>query len=241
MVPSRPKVSLIIPALDEEAAIGGVVSGFRGLEDSKGDRWFDEIVVVNNGSQDETAVQAQAKGATVVHEPEHGYGRACLAGLRYLEHREAGSPDIVVFADGDGTNIPTELPELLEPILDDRADLVIGARLMKGDRDGLTIPQRFGNHLAAYLLRFLYGVNTTDLGPYRAIRWTTIQALEMRDQDFGWTVEMQVKAAQMRFRMIEVDVSNKRRVAGKSKVSGTIKGVIGAGTKIIWTILANRP
>lgn len=234
------RISLVVPALDEEASIGPVVEGFVRLVRPDGRPWLDEVVVADNGSRDRTAEVARRAGATVVYAPDRGYGRACLAGLAHLAARPGGPPEVVVFADGDGSNVPGELPLLVEPIRTGRAQLVIGSRLQKGDPDSLTLPQRFGNRLATWLFRSLYGVDTTDLGPFRAVLWSALVRLEMADPDYGWTIEMQVKAAKAQIPVVEVDVSNKRRTAGRSKVAGTVRGVVGAGTKIIGTILAHR-
>ncbi len=232
--------ALVVPALDEEGSIGGVVAGFRAALRPDGRPWLDEVVVVDNGSRDRTAVVAKAAGATVVHCPERGYGRACQAGLAHLAARPGGPPTVVVFADGDGAQVPSELADLLQPLVAGRAELVIGSRVRKGDPDGLTVPQRFGNRLAALLLRRLYGVEATDLGPFRAITWRALRQLDLEDPDYGWTVEMQVKAARQHVATVEVDVSNRRRAAGRSKVSGTVRGVVLAGTKIVGTLLAHR-
>ena len=226
------EVAVVIPALDEEGAIGSVVSGFVGL-DAVG-----EVVVVDNGSRDATAARARAAGATVVGAPARGYGRACQQGLAYLAERAGGAPDVVVFADGDGANDPDDLRRLLAPISSGEADLVLGSRVRLGSRDGLTPPQRFGNRLAVALMGLLFGIEATDLGPFRAIRWSSLRRLGMSDPDYGWTLQMQLRAAKAQLRVLEVDVHNHRRLAGRSKVSGTVRGVVGAGTKILgmmWT------
>jgi len=225
---------MIIPAVDEEGAIGGVVEGFRatGL--------LDEIVVVDNGSRDRTVEVARAAGATVIHEPARGYGSACLGGLAYLRGRPGGPPRAVVFADGDGANDPRDLAALLAPIEACRAELVLGSRVRRARASSLTVPQRFGNALACAMLKGLYGVEYGDLGPFRAITWRALELIDMRDRDFGWTVEMQVKVAKQALRFEEIDVENHERVAGESKISGTVRGVVFAGTKIISTIVRHR-
>ena len=234
------RLALIIPAYDEAGAIGTVVSGFAAITEPGGAPVLDEIVVVDNNSADATADVASAAGATVIHEARPGYGSACLAGMRYLRDAAAGPPFAVVFADGDGSNDPADLPALVAPILAGTAELVIGARPRRADPGSLTLPQRFGNLLATRMLRHYFGAHFTDLGPFRAIRWDSLERIRMADPDFGWTVEMQVKAAKASLRMREVDVANRARIAGKSKVSGTLEGVYGAGTKIIGTILQHR-
>jgi glycosyltransferase involved in cell wall biosynthesis len=173
----------------------------------------------------------------VVEEPRAGYGRACLAGLAVAD---ANPPDIVVFVDADYSDRPTEMPLLLEPITTDQADLVIGSRVLGKREPGALAPHaRWGNWLATWLIRRLYGVHFTDLGPFRAIRYSTLQSLDMKDQDYGWTAEMQAKAARAGVRSTEVPVSYHRRV-GKSKITGTVKGTVMAGWKIITTILRIR-
>jgi glycosyltransferase involved in cell wall biosynthesis len=224
------RVSVVIPALDEEGAIGGVVRGVLATGA------VEEVVVGDNGSRDRTAEVARAAGATVVDAPRRGYGSACLAALAYLRARASGPPEIVVFVDGDGSNDSSELPRLIEPILRGEAELVIGARGRRSVPGSMTFPQRFGNVLATRLLRSLYGVHYTDLGPFRAIAWGALERIEMADPDYGWTVEMQVKAARLGVPVREIDVANLRRVAGKSKVGGTVRGVAGAGYKILSTI-----
>lgn len=224
------RIALIIPALNEEQAIGGVIGS---LPD-----WLDEIVVVDNGSTDRTAAIAADYGVAVVHEPRRGYGAACLAGLTQLAsgHR----PDIVVFMDADRSDDPSDLPALLEPIALGSADLIIGSRVLgNADPGSLTLPQRFGNALATGLLNRLWDVQCTDLGPFRAIRFDHLARLRMDDLGYGWTVQMQARAAAAGYRIAEVPVSYRRRI-GKSKISGTVRGIVGAGTKILSTIARER-
>ena len=196
-----------------------------------------ESVVVDNGSTDRTADVARAAGATVVREPRRGYGAACLAGLAHLATHP---PAIVAFMDADASDDPAELPALLAPILDGRADLVIGSRVL-GEREpgSLTPVQIAGNRVATFLLRVLFGARYTDLGPFRAIRWDALERLRMRDRDYGWTVEMQARAALLGLASLEVPVRYRRRV-GRSKISGTVRGVVGAGWKIVLTTLKVR-
>lgn len=211
-----------------------------GAQRAGGGAALDELVVADNGSSDRTATAARAAGATVVVETRRGYGSACLRGIAYLAERVAGPPKIVVFADGDGSNEPRDLLQLIGPIDRNEADLVIGSRARRAARGSLTFPQRFGNVLASRLLRLMYGLEATDLGPFRAITWDALVRLEMEDRDYGWTVEMQIKAAKQGLRVSEVDVANHPRRAGKSKVGGTVRGVVGASQKIIRTILKYR-
>lgn len=221
---------IIIPAHNEEAAIGQVLSAIpREL--------VREIVVCDNASTDNTAAVARAHGATVLREPRKGYGSACLTGIAYLQQKAAtDSLDCVVFLDADFSDHPEELPQLLIPITHHDFDLVIGSRVLGQREKGSLMPQqRFGNWLATTLVRWLYGVRFTDLGPFRAIRWSALQQLGMNDPNYGWTVEMQVRAAKMGLRCTEVPVSYRRRI-GTSKVSGTIRGSVLAGYKILWTI-----
>ena len=222
-------IKVIIPAYNEQHAIGKVV---RDIPAS----WVEEIIVVNNNSGDCTVQYAQEAGATVLQEPRQGYGFACLCGIKYVS-QQAKPPDIIVFMDADYSDYPEELPLVVGPIIDGRADLVIGSRAL-GDRErgSMTIPQVFGNWLATRLLRWLYGAQFTDLGPFRAIRYASLMHLEMKDQTYGWTVEMQLKAAKLGLRCTEVPVRYRQRI-GVSKVSGTVKGTILAGYKIIWTII----
>ena len=223
------RVALLIPALNEEASIGHVLSNLpEGV--------FSQVVVVDNGSTDRTAEVARALGATVVREPRRGYGRACLAGLAALE----ANTDTVVFMDADSSDVPEEAARLLEPIVSGSADLVIGSRVLGRAEPGALAPhQRFGNSLATSLVAWLYGFRYTDLGPFRAIRADRLRQLGMRDCDFGWTVEMQVRALRCGLRVVEVPVSYRRRI-GTSKISGNLRASLAAGWKIIATILRLR-
>lgn len=226
----QPKIDVIIPAFNEEASIGQV------LADIPWDM-VREVLVCNNGSTDATAEVARAGGATVLTEPRKGYGSACLTGIRYLQAKpRAEQPDIVVFLDGDYSDYPEQMPEVVRPILEEDVDLVIGSRALGKLEKGAMQPQQiFGNWLATTLIKLFYRYEFTDLGPFRAIRWPALLALQMEDPDFGWTVEMQVKAAKQKLVCTEVPVSYRRRV-GVSKVSGTVRGTILAGHKILWTI-----
>ena len=216
-------ISVIIPAFNEEKAVGRVIAA---LPD-----WVDEIVVADNGSTDRTAWMARTQGARVISEPVRGYGRACLAGMAALKYR-----DIIAFLDGDFSDYPEQMDRLVDPIQAGRAHLVIGSRVLgKRQRGALTPQARFGNWLACRLMRSLWGVSYTDLGPFRAISWPALETLKMRDKNFGWTVEMQIKAALLGVPSMEVAVDYRKRI-GQSKVSGTLKGVILAGVKILFTL-----
>ena len=239
-------VAVVIPALDEERAIAGVLdelgahTGWTAMpRDARALACaVREIVVVDNGSADATAQVARACGATVVSEPRRGYGAACLAGLAFLRSRP---PAVVAFLDADGSDDPRDLPRLLEPLVDGVADLVVGSRALGASEPGsLTRVQAFGNRLATLMLRGCFGVLASDLGPFRAVRWEALERLGMRDRGYGWTVEMQARAARARLRTVEVPVRSRRRRAGRSKVSGTVRGVWGAGTTIPLTILRVR-
>lgn len=217
---------MIIPALDEEASIGNVL---RALPVDRVRR----VIVADNGSRDRTAQVASALGAIVVSEPRRGYGSACLAGLRCAAQ---DPPEIVVFLDADFSDHPEELPALVAPLLAGSADLVIGSRIRGCAEPGALAPQaRYGNQLACLLIAWRYGHRYTDLGPFRAIRWESLQALGMRDPAFGWTVEMQIKALVRGLRVVEVPVRYRRRI-GRSKITGTVTGTLRAGAKILWTI-----
>lgn len=220
------RIDVVIPALDEELALPRVLREIpRPL--------VRRVVVADNGSTDATAEVARAHGAEVVLEPERGYGAACL---RALAHLAGDPPDVVVFMDGDYSDHPAELPLLVDPISSGDADLVIGSRARgRRERGALSPQQRLGNAIACRALRALYGARYTDLGPFRAIRWETLRTLDMRDRNFGWTVEMQIKAARRAVRAVEVPVSYRARI-GVSKVSGTVRGSVSAGAKILWLL-----
>jgi glycosyltransferase involved in cell wall biosynthesis len=219
------RVSVVIPALNEEAAIGGVVGEVpRAL--------VHEIIVVDNGSTDRTAALASAAGARVVHEPARGYGAACLAGAS-----AAGDADVIVFLDGDRNEDPRELPIVLAPVLAGQADLVIGSRVRGGAAPGaLTPQQRIGNRVVTGLLRLLYGLSLTDIGPFRAIPTRVLRDLAMEHKTYGWPVEMIVKAARRGYRIVEVPVTCRARL-GRSKVAGTLKGSALAGYHLLFTTL----
>ncbi len=225
------KIDVLIPAWNEEEALPMVLVDLP-------KNWIRNVIVCDNGSTDRTAQVAHANGVHVISQPERGYGNACLAGMRYLQTLPSSEqPDIVVFLDGDYSDYPDELPKVVAPILNDEIDMVIGSRRLGGMQPGaMTLPQRFGNWLAPLLIRWFYGQKFSDLGPFRAIRWDQLLAMQMEDKNFGWTVEMQVKAAKMKLRCAEVPVKYRKRAGGKSKVSGTIRGAFGAGVKIITTI-----
>lgn len=225
-------IDVIIPAFNEEEAVGLVVCDIpKGL--------VRHIVVVNNASSDKTSEAARAAGAIVVDQPDRGYGNACLKGMAQVATHEP-PPDIVVFLDADNSDRPEQMTELVAPILNNTADFVIGSRALGEREAGSMMPQQiFGNWLATRLLKIFYGVRYTDLGPFRAVRWNELKALEMRDRTFGWTVEMQLKAAKHGLRITEVPMDYRKRI-GFSKVSGTVKGSVLAGYKIITTIFKYR-
>jgi len=219
------RIVMIIPALDEAGAIGGVVQAVpRAL--------VQDVIVVDNGSQDGTAQVAEAAGATVILEPQRGYGSACLAGALAAHHA-----DVLVFLDGDGSDDPAEISRVLQPILAGQADVVLGSRIAgQGDHSGLTPQQRVGNCVVTSLVRLLYGLALTDIGPFRAITWPAFQTLGMQHKTYGWPVEMVVKAAKKGYRIVEVPVSCHKRI-GRSKVSGTVKGSLLAGYHLLRTTL----
>ena len=224
------RVAVVIPALDEERSLPFVLRDLPpGLR----------VVVVDNGSRDATAERAREGGAEVVHEPRRGYGQACLSGLAHLR---ADPPDVVVFLDADYSDHPEELSALLAPIARGDADLVIGTRTQGTAKRGAMLPQqRFGTWLACALVQVLYGKRYTDLGPFRAIRWSSLESLRMGDTTWGWTVEMQIKAVRKGLRTAEVPVSYRPRI-GDSKISGTLSGTVRAGYKILFTVFRHaRP
>ena len=222
----QPKVSVIIPALDEEEPIGDVVRAVPRETAS-------EVIVVDNGSTDRTAEAAREAGARVVSEPRRGYGRACRAGV------DAVSPDaeIVVFLDGDGSDCPELMSRLTDPISEGRFDFVIGSRT-RGRREpgSMNFQQVFAGRVAGWLLRALYGVRYTDMCPFRAVRRDALERLGMREETYGWNLEMQMRAARAGLRILEVPVDHRRRAGGESKVSGTLRGTLLAGTRILYTV-----
>ena len=224
-------IDVIIPAYNEENSIHLVMKDLP-LE------LIREVVVVNNNSSDKTKENAIASGATVIDEPVPGYGNACLKGINYIKTKR-DAPDVIVFLDADYSDYPEQLTKLVKPILDDNIDMVIGTRALGNREKGsMTIPQLFGNWLATRLLKIFYGIKFTDLGPFRAIKYNQLLNLNMTDKTYGWTVEMQVKAAKKKLSTTEIPVDYRKRI-GKSKISGTIKGTILAGQKIISTIFKN--
>jgi glycosyltransferase involved in cell wall biosynthesis len=223
-----PLISVVIPALNEEASIGKVIreifaSGLPG-------RLL--VYVVDNGSEDRTADCARAAGAQVVFEPQRGYGAACLAGIAAA----GDETDIFLFIDADGSDDPAEAPAIVAPLLAGHADLVLGSRILgRAEGGALTLQQRFGNWLAVSLMRLIWEAQYTDLGPFRAISRRALERLNMADRDFGWTIEMQVRAARMSLAILERPAAYRRRI-GRSKISGTVSGVVRAGCKILYVI-----
>lgn len=226
MIPAHvPRVSVIIPALNEAASIVGVLS------EMPGDVF--EVIVVDNGSTDGTGLLAQQAGAKVVREPIPGYGRACAAGA-YAAHR---SSEVLAFLDGDGSDDPSLLPQLLAPILSGEYDFVIGSRI-RGvrERGSMSAPQLFAGKVAGFIMGLLYGVHYTDMCPLRVIRRSAFLSLEMREQTYGWNVEMQMKAAHKKMRILELPVAHRVRSGGVSKVSGSLEGTMRAAGRILETI-----
>jgi glycosyltransferase involved in cell wall biosynthesis len=222
----KAKIFVLIPALNEEKSIGAVI------DDIPKDI-VNEIIVINNGSTDNTASQAQAHGAAVLSEPTPGYGHALMKGISYITPK---NPGILVFLDGDYSDFPGEIPAVIKPLLEEGMDLVIGSRVLGQHEKGALLPQaRFGNWLATRLIRLFWGYQFTDLGPFRAIKFDKFQALDMKELTYGWTVEMQIKAAKKKYLCTEVPVSYRKRI-GQSKVTGTISGSLKAGTGILRTI-----
>ena len=221
-MPSR--ISVIIPAYNEEDSIGLVL-------DALPQNLIHEIIVVDNNSTDDTARSASEKGARVVAEKRRGYGSACLKGISELDN-----PDIVVFLDGDFSDYPEELVKLVAPIESGKKDFVLGSRMLIPESRSALLPQsRYGNQLAVFLMRLFFRHKFTDLGPFRAIRYESLKAIAMQDANFGWTVEMQIKAVKKGLLIMEIPVKYRERV-GVSKITGTFSGTIKAGTKIIYTI-----
>lgn len=221
-----PIIKVIIPAYNEEASIPLVIKDIPSI--------VDEIIVVSNNSTDNTEANAKQAGATVLIEKQKGYGYACLKGMDYVANfKKSEQPDIIVFLDGDYSDYPEELTKIVQPILEDDVDFVVGARVKEFREDGsMTGPQIFGNWLATKLMRLLFKSTFTDLGPFRAIKYEKLLDLKMEDKTYGWTVEMQLKALKQKLSYREIPVKYKNRI-GVSKVSGTIKGAIFAGVKIL--------
>lgn len=217
-------IKVIIPAVNEGDSIGKVVSEIP--------KSVSEIIVVNNGSTDDTVENAQKAGATVLSEDQRGYGFACLKGMDYVA-KQSKAPDIIVFIDGDYSDYPEELDKIVAPILEENVDFVVGARKKSLREPGSMTPQQvFGNWLATFLMQLFFRARFTDLGPFRAIKYEKLKELDMQDKTYGWTVEMQLKVLRKKMSYTEVPVRYKRRI-GVSKVSGTVKGTIFAGVKIL--------
>ena len=224
-----PKISVIIPAYNEEKAIDSVIRDIP-------KKMVYQIIVVDNGSDDNTFLKAKNAGAYVLREPRRGYGNACLKGLSSLDT----DTDIVVFLDGDYSDYPEDMEHVVRPIIDNKADLTIGSRLV-GEREkgALLLRACIGNKIATFLIRIFWGFRFTDLGPFRAIRYKSLIQMGMKDKNYGWTVEMQIKAIMNKFRILEVPVRYRKSI-GHSKITGTISGSFKAGIKIIYTILKYR-
>jgi len=223
-----PNIIVIIPAYNEEESIGKVI------DDIPKDL-INEIIVVNNNSSDNTPLVSQEHGATVLDETQMGYGYACLKGIEYTRQKNE-QPDIIVFLDGDYSDYPEQMEKIVKPIIDDDMDMVIGSRnLGKAEQGALLAQQVFGNWLATTLIRILYGMEFTDLGPFRAIKFDKLIELHMTDKTYGWTVEMQIKAAKRKYKCAEVPVDYRKRI-GVSKITGTVSGSFKAGYKILLTI-----
>lgn len=224
----KPNIIVIVPAYNEEQSIGKVI------DDIPKDL-VSEIIVINNNSSDKTPLVALEHGATVLDETQMGYGHACLKGIQYAANKNA-RPDIIVFLDGDYSDHPEQMRDIVKPIIEYDMDMVIGSRNLGQAQDGALLPQQvFGNWLATTLIRILYGMKFTDLGPFRAIKFDKLIELHMKDKTYGWTVEMQIKAAKRKYKCVEVPVDYRKRI-GVSKITGTVNGSFKAGHKILWTI-----
>ncbi|WP_370477107.1 glycosyltransferase family 2 protein [Tamlana flava] len=218
------KINVIIPAYNEGSSIAQVVNDIP--------KTVDEVIVVNNNSTDDTEINAQKAGATILTEEKKGYGYACLKGMSYIANKKE-KPEIVVFLDGDYSDYPEELDKIVAPIIEKNIDFVVGARVKKLRAEGsMTYPQILGNYLATSLMKLFFGSTFTDLGPFRAIKYVKLLGLKMEDKTYGWTVEMQLKVLKQKLSYIEVPVHYRNRI-GVSKVSGTVKGAIFAGIKIL--------
>jgi glycosyltransferase involved in cell wall biosynthesis len=231
--------ALVIPVWNEAGCIGQVVDDFFALQRNNFPL-INEIVVVDNHSEDGTANIARSAGATVISEGRPGYGQACISGLSYLSSRPQGPPEVVAFVDGDGSNYADDLLNLLSSLDSELVEFTLGSRIQRAEKGSLTTPQQVGNYLACFLMSRFFHVKYSDLGPFRAIRWPSLQRLNMSDTTYGWTIEMQIKAAKLKLPTLEVDVRYRHRQAGRSKVSGTLRGVIGASCAILYTIFKYR-
>lgn len=220
----KPVIKVIIPAYNEQDSIGNVIKDIP--------RIVDEIIVISNNSSDNTEINAQSAGATVLSETRKGYGYACLKGMYYIA-KQPIKPDIIVFLDGDYSDYPEQLKEIIAPIINQNIDFVVGARVKELRENGAMTPQQvFGNWLATFLMKLFFGAKFSDLGPFRAIKYDKLLALNMEDKTYGWTVEMQLKVLKQKMTYKEIPVKYRNRI-GVSKVSGTVKGTIFAGVKIL--------
>ena len=223
---NKTKISIIVPALNEERSIGKVITSLPKI--------YHQLIIVDNGSTDSTQKIAKKNGAIVLSEKNRGYGNACLKGIRFLKKNP---PDIVVFLDGDFSDYPQEIKKIIKPIEQKKVDFVIGSRIKSLREKGSMTPQQiFGNKLACFLLKLIYGGKFTDLGPFRAIKWNTLMDLNMIDKTYGWTIEMQLKVLRKKISYAEAPVRYRKRI-GNSKISGTLKGSLLAGIKIIGWIV----
>ena len=217
-------IKVIIPAFNEQDSIAHVIKDIPAI--------VDEVIVISNNSTDNTEINAKIAGATVLKEDRKGYGFACLKGINYINHQKI-KPDIIVFLDGDYSDYPEQLTEIISPIINNDIDFVIGARIKRLREQGSMTPQQvFGNWLATFLMKLFFGAKFTDLGPFRAIKHQQLLALKMEDKTYGWTVEMQLKVLKQKLTYVEIPVKYRNRI-GVSKVSGTVKGTIFAGIKIL--------
>ena len=220
----NPIIKVIIPAYNEENSIAKVIGDIP--------KTVNEIIVINNNSSDNTEVNAKKAGATVLRQPKKGYGYACLKGLEYISKQDK-KPDIIVFLDGDYSDYPEQLTEIINPIIESDIDFVLGSRVEQLREKGSMTPQQvFGNWLATFLMKLIFGARFSDLGPFRAIKYNKLLQLEMEDKTYGWTVEMQLKVLKQKMSYTEIPVKYRNRI-GVSKVSGTVKGTIFAGVKIL--------
>ena len=220
----NPIIKVIIPAYNEQDSIANVINDIPKI--------VDEIIVISNNSTDNTEINAKNAGATVLSEIRKGYGYACLKGMDYIS-KSKQKPEIIVFLDGDYSDYPAQLTQIITPIIDDNIDFVIGARVKKLREAGAMTPQQvFGNWLATFLMKLFFGAKFSDLGPFRAIKYDKLLALKMEDKTYGWTVEMQLKVLKQKMSYLEIPVKYRNRI-GVSKVSGTVKGTIFAGVKIL--------